>query len=308
MSDIEDEEAPSDEEQGLEEQQESVNFPLTRETATNGLSVLSKIPGSIEHVYVRLDIREKNLSDIVEISGYKHLRFVDISNNHIVDLSPLNFCEALCTLNASQNQLSNCSLNRHQYLQQLDLSQNKLAAIPTLDQPMLKVLKLASNSIQNTDELVVETLPALESLILDHNQLEAVTLPVCKTLKFLSASNNKIANVIGLDVLPNLEGIVLRDNLISSLDGLPQDNATILAVDLSANQIGTLDEAKKVGTLHKLRTLFFADNVVAEESAYRQEMLVSCPDLVAVDDIECEAEEKADAAALRRQRTAVVTE
>lgn len=129
MSDVEDDDIPSDEEQ--QELAEPVICPLTLDVVRGGLSVLSRTPSSIEHVYARLDVRDKTLSDIAVLSNYAHLRFIDISHNRVDDLSPLNACEMLCTLDASNNQISHFRLTTHRYLQQLDLSQVFLELLRT---------------------------------------------------------------------------------------------------------------------------------------------------------------------------------
>lgn len=60
----------------------------------------------------------RQLGDITALSSYVHLRYVDISNNYITDLSPLACLTQLLWLKVSKQHLQACpsfSLNTYEH-------------------------------------------------------------------------------------------------------------------------------------------------------------------------------------------------
>lgn len=75
--------------------------PLTHDTIVPGLSLLCRTGDGLAHAFVKLDLKDKELTDIEALRKYVHLRFLDVSNNHLTDLSPLTSLAQLLWLKAS---------------------------------------------------------------------------------------------------------------------------------------------------------------------------------------------------------------
>ena len=59
----------------------------------------------------------RELTDIAHMKNFIHVRYVDVSGNHLVDLSPLNHLSHLLLLKANKNNLAAIDLESRPYLQ-----------------------------------------------------------------------------------------------------------------------------------------------------------------------------------------------
>lgn len=87
----------------------------------------------------------RNLADIVVLSSFVHLRFLDISSNYLTDLSPLATLTDLLWLKADFNQVQSFRgqpLSQFPYLQWLSLMSNCLSDTDGLGGPALESLNL----------------------------------------------------------------------------------------------------------------------------------------------------------------------
>lgn len=87
----------------------------------------------------------RNLADIVILSSFVHLRFLDISSNYLTDLSPLATLTELLWLKADTNRVQSVrgqSLSQLPYLQWLSLMSNQLSDMEGLGGPALENLDL----------------------------------------------------------------------------------------------------------------------------------------------------------------------
>lgn len=84
----------------------------------------------------------RDLTDISLLRSYIHLRYVDISENHITDMSPLNSLTHLLWLKADGNQLRSARLNELPYLQIASFSYNQITDTEGIIHPRLGSLDL----------------------------------------------------------------------------------------------------------------------------------------------------------------------
>lgn len=84
-----------------------------------------------------------------ELGSYKHLRYIDLSGNKIPNIDSLAQMPHVLTLNLSGSELTSLEVfNRETaftFLQTLDLSGNKCAALTALQLPRLVTLNLMKN-------------------------------------------------------------------------------------------------------------------------------------------------------------------
>lgn len=89
----------------------------------------------------------RDLTDINLLRSYIHLRYVDISENHLTDLSPLNSLTHLLWLKADGNQLRSARLNELPYLQIASFSYNQIMDTEGISHPRLGSLDLKGGSL-----------------------------------------------------------------------------------------------------------------------------------------------------------------
>ncbi len=86
----------------------------------------------------------RKLSNINVIKNFIHLRFLDLSNNKIKDLKPINPLKNLLVLKLDYNRLTNVILNGDMpFLQQASFSNNMIKSIENFGPyPNLEILNL----------------------------------------------------------------------------------------------------------------------------------------------------------------------
>jgi Leucine-rich repeat (LRR) protein len=192
---------------------------------------------------------------------YTKVRSLDLSSNLIVHLNNINLShfKSLKSLNLSKNKLTNTGdvLTQLNVLQNLDLSQNSLIALPPLPSKLQK-LNVSYNSIA-----VVECsikLPKLKEFDLSHNEIVGIASSVFKDcslnkLERLNLSDNRMETIES--TIGNLLKLVHLDVTNNSLSILPSELGlctslqTVLAGNNHLKTVPT--ELLENGSLSKLR-------------------------------------------------------
>ena len=108
--------------------------------------LLKKINFNILNIaFITYFIKYRGLTDISLLKNYIHLRYIDLSNNNLKDISALNVLTHLLTLKVDFNKLTNAKLDPLPYLQQASFSNNKIKTIEGINHPRLEILNLNSN-------------------------------------------------------------------------------------------------------------------------------------------------------------------
>ena len=84
------------------------------------------------------------MTDITILKNFIHLRYIDLSNNNLKDISSLNVLTHLLTLKADFNKLTNLKLDVLPYLQQASFSDNKIKTVDVNCFPKLEQINLNS--------------------------------------------------------------------------------------------------------------------------------------------------------------------
>uniref|UniRef100_A0A4W4ERE8 Leucine-rich repeat-containing protein 23 n=1 Tax=Electrophorus electricus TaxID=8005 RepID=A0A4W4ERE8_ELEEL len=148
---------------------------LTQDMIVPGLSLLCRTGNGLAHAFVKLDIKDRHLTDIVLLRSFIHLRFLDISSNYLSDLSPLAALTQLLWLKGDGNRIEGFQgqpLGQLTYLQWLSLAVNHLCDVEGLGGPSLESLNLIGNGIQRMAGLECQSLTNLVTLELRGNRLE----------------------------------------------------------------------------------------------------------------------------------------
>ncbi|KAB0397236.1 hypothetical protein E2I00_015128, partial [Balaenoptera physalus] len=264
-----------------------MSTPLTEDMMKEGLSALCKTGNGLAHAYVKLEVKDRDLTDIYLLRSYIHLRYVDVSENHLTDLSPLNYLTHLLWLKADGNRLRSSTAEH-------------------LTWPFeLLTPSFSGNHIHMVTGLDPQKLISLHTLELRGNQLNStlgINLPKLKNL-FLVAhwAQNLLKKVEGLENLSNLTTLHLRDNQIETLSGFSKEMKSLQYLNLRGNMVADLGELAKLRDLPKLRALVLLDNPCTDENDYRQEALVQMAHLERLDKDLYEEEERAEAGATRQR-------
>uniref|UniRef100_H2YVP5 Leucine-rich repeat-containing protein 23 n=1 Tax=Ciona savignyi TaxID=51511 RepID=H2YVP5_CIOSA len=276
--------------------------PLVQQMIPECLNLLCKIGNGLAHAYVRLDAHERDLTDVELLKKFIHVRYVDLSGNLLEDISSLNHLTHLLTLKADKNNLKSAKLDSLPYLQIMNLSGNQITSTEGVEHPLLEQLNLNSNHITAVSGLNPKHLTNLTTLELRGNKLTTTAGIYLPNLRNLYLAGNGLKQVEDLDKLENLMILHLRDNQIDKLDGFSENMKKLQYINLRANNITDLKEAKKLVALPMLRALVLNDNPCLEEDGYRMEVLIILRKLERLDKDEYTDEERVEAEDLYEQR------
>lgn len=146
-----------------------------------------------------LSLSDCGLSTIAPLSALKNLEVLDLSENFINDLTPLNSCTGLRELNLFDNAITDTA--------QLSVNTE------------LVILNLSSNSLESVNGLKGCT--KLEELYLSNNSLDSLAcITSMPKLRILEASKNQLLRVDEIASCPDLERVDLSENVLEAIDGM----------------------------------------------------------------------------------------
>src|SRR5262245_2893097 len=186
-------------------------------------SALMKPAGPISSVDLQslrsLSAARKNIGNLSGLEWATNLSELYLSENAIVDLTPLKSLKGLARLGLDHNAITDLSsLARLTNLSSLDLGWNYVSNCPPLFScARLSRVYLRGNSI--SDLSFVHNLKRLSFLNLDYNKISNLSpLAALTNLDYLSLSANSITNYVALSNLAGLINLELRGNSMSNLN------------------------------------------------------------------------------------------
>ncbi|OCT69784.1 leucine-rich repeat-containing protein 23 isoform X2 [Xenopus laevis] len=299
----EEEEKEEEEAEEAEKEEPPPHVPISEEMLRDGLSLLCKTGNGLAHAYVKLEVKDRELTDISVLQSFIHLRYVDMSQNSLQDLSPLGALTHLLSLRADHNQLVGLSgLGELPYLQVASFAQNRIKSMQGFGHPRLETLNLIGNELRDLEGLECSKLTSLHTLELRSNQLLSTAGLNLASLRELYLGQNNISRLEGLKSLVNLTTLHLRDNQLETLDGFSEHLQALQYLNLRSNMVAKLQEVQKLHCLPRLRALVLRENPCEEEEGYRMETLIALPQLERLDKDFFEEEEKREAAETKKAR------
>uniref|UniRef100_A0A8C4U9C3 Leucine-rich repeat-containing protein 23 n=1 Tax=Falco tinnunculus TaxID=100819 RepID=A0A8C4U9C3_FALTI len=291
-----------EQEEEEEEGQVPAPRPLTEAALREGLSLLGKTGDGLAHAYVKFEAKYKDLTDISLLKCFIHLRYVDLSENKLQDLSPLNSLTHLLWLKVDGNLLTSACMQELPYLQIISFAHNRIKDMEGITHPRLANLSLKGNKIETALGLSHGRLFSLQILELRRNKLESTAGLSLPMLKSLYLAQNAIWSLEGLEELGQLTTLHLRDNHIETLDGFCSSMKCLQYLNLRNNGISSFQEVAKLQVLPMLQALVLLDNPCSDEPDYRLEVLVLLPHLQRLDKEFFEQDERAEANKIRQKR------
>ncbi|XP_074965658.1 leucine-rich repeat-containing protein 23 [Phalacrocorax aristotelis] len=299
----EDEEKEKDEALSEQEEEEVPGpCPLTEEVLKEGLSLLCKTSNGLSHAYVKFEAKYKDLTDISLLECFIHLRYVDLSENKLQDLSPLSILTHLLWLKVDGNLLTSACMQELPYLQIISFAHNRIKDMEGITHPSLANLSLKGNKIQTALGLSHGQLFNLQILELRGNMLKSTAGLDLPKLKNLYLAQNAIQSLEGLEQLEQLTKLHLRDNQLETLDGFCSSMKCLQYLNLRNNGISSFQEVAKLQVLPMLQALVLLDNPCSDEPNYRLEVLVLLPHLQRLDKELFEQDERAEANKICQKR------
>ncbi|KFZ62785.1 Leucine-rich repeat-containing protein 23, partial [Antrostomus carolinensis] len=276
--------------------------PLTEQALRDGLSLLCKTGNGLAHAYVKFEAKNMDLTDISLLECFIHLRYVDLSENKLQDLSPLSSLTHLLWLKVDGNLLTSACMQELPYLQIISFAQNRIKDMEGITHPRLANLSLKGNKIQTALGLSQGQLFNLQILELRGNKIESTAGLNLPKLQNLYLAQNAIRSLEALEGLGHLTILHLRDNQLETLDGFCSSMKCLQYLNLRNNRISSLQEVEKLQVLPMLQALVLSDNPCSEEPNYRLEVLVLLPNLQRLDKELFEQDEQAEANEMRLRR------
>jgi len=296
--------AEEQEQEEVEEEERAPDLPLTEEMVAENLSLLSRIGDGLAHAYIKLDVREKELTDISILNRFIHLRFIDMSRNHLKDISALSAVSHLLTLRIDNNELTSAKLEELPYLQFVSLSRNKIKSLEGLSHPMLQHLCLNFNDISMATGLDPNRMTHLHTLELRGNKLQSTKGIQLPCLKQLFVGGNMLQSLEDIDCLVSLKTLHMRDNQLTSLDGFSENMKSLEYINMRGNNVSQVEELKKLAVLSGLKSLVVSENAASEDDEYRLEVIADISHLIRLDKDDVTQEERQEATELRKTKLA----
>ena len=224
-----------------------------KEICKDGLSLLSKTADNVSFAYVKQEINEKEIEGLYRaLEFYPHLRYLNIKDNKIRDISMVANLHYLVYLEASSNEIKDVSFleNPHiqTYLQYLNLSKNQIKGVcPSFNLKRLRKLNLNENPITSLENFNGQSsIMLLEARKCNIKDLSGIS--DMDSLKELYLGENQIKTMDGVKNNQNLEVLFLRSNLVATVpDNFDRQGLGKLRhVNLRDNQIAKVSEIKKL--------------------------------------------------------------
>ena len=224
--------------------------------AVSGVDNADDVTSAHLAVITRLNLYSKGITSLKsgDFNGLTALTTLDLVDNSISDISPLEDLTALQYLDLEDNSISDITpLKDLTALQYLDLSYNSISDIsPLEDLTALQYLDLSYNYSSNSDISPLEDLTALQYLDLQGNSISDISpledLTALTTLYLVGNSiyleGNSISDISPLEDLTALQYLDLYDTSISDISPLKDLTAltTLVLVGASISDISPLED------------------------------------------------------------------
>lgn len=265
---------------------------LTKETIQLGLSQVEQSYDG-EFGCIKLDLRGRAVKTLEgDLDRYCKLKYIDMSNNSVEQLYPIQPLKELHAINFKNNNLTDLGdFSEHTKLQVVELDNNQIASLNPFTFFAAKAITVSNNELTSLDLMLEDGEPALE---------------------VLDASFNRLKTTRGVKTLPNLRVLNVKSNAIKDLDDIGE-LTQLQQLDLSNNKLPNLEVLAALTPLKDLFYLATAGNAGIYPDGATPEslipgLLIILPQLKKWDDLIITEEHYAASAALKEERDAAAAE
>lgn len=200
---------------------------LKNEVIKKYLSNFDYTPDRESMQYLNLILANKRIEALNNsILEAKHVQFLDLSNNNIVDISILAQFPNVVKLNVSKNKVKTISVFGNDdvfpSLKWLDVSNNKFPELTGIKCPKLEYLDIGYNKLEKFNENWTghPNVKILKSI--DNKFKNLQCLKDFPKLEELYLESNVVQSIVGYETLPKLRILHLRKNRLEKIeDELP---------------------------------------------------------------------------------------
>lgn len=182
----------------------------------------------------------------------KHVRFLDLSNNNIVDITVVAQFLNLQKLNVSKNKIKAIAVfgsdEAFPNLKWLDVSNNKFTELTVIKCPKLETLDIGFNKLEKVNEAWTGH-PNLKVLKTVDNKFKS--LQVFKDmpkLEELYIEANVVQSMLGYETMPKLKRLHLRRNKIEKFEEELPVNESLQYINLRGNKVPDLAQVERLYT------------------------------------------------------------
>ncbi|KAI9202928.1 uncharacterized protein BJ171DRAFT_600383 [Polychytrium aggregatum] len=255
---------------------------LTAELVGQNLSLLARTGNGLNHAYTRLEIHNKDITNLDILENYPHLRYLDMSDNRISDIDALSSLEYLLSLDLHSNSLRviPAAIDKRKYLQQANFAKNSIERIDVVSWPMLGWLNISENQLTVLNLEEFSELVHLEARLNKLTHTSGIRAPKVQRMYL---AQNQIRHLVDLDDKPNLILLHLRENFIETLDGINENLKSLSYLNLRGNRISSFDQIDHLAVLPNLKSLSLVENPITELPNYRLEIIMRLKKLERLD-------------------------
>lgn len=198
------------------------------------------------YTYLKAECTGMGLTDVRAIATFKHLQFVNVSDNILIlsDLQVLTELPYLLLLHADRNLIRSAALKRTKFLQVIIMNNNDISSCHDIYQPQLSTLELGYNKI--TKVHFDNNMPEIKCLDFRYNMIQDLIDWNFPNLMCLYLAGNKIKRLDGIEKLVNLRILHLRNNPIKKINGFHENMIHLKYLNLRNCKVSTLRQVKKL--------------------------------------------------------------
>jgi len=289
-----------------EEEEEEVDGPDLTELAMT-LSHIDKTIDGSGFAYVQLDCVGKGVGSIAVLESYGSLRQIDLSQNCIVNVAPIAKLNHVFRLSLASNRIESIASwgpSTLCHLLSLDMSDNRLKALPRLHLPSLKEVSFARNQISTcTDFRGHNRLQAMD--LSGNRRLDSVKgiqdMPALETLSLAAAA---LPGLGGLRALPSLKFLDISQNGLETLEGPWEETPALQRLSANENLLASATGFEPLSRLPKLQKVELLGNPIEEDEniSVRLEVIICHRQIGEINDEEVAEEERDEAESLYQER------
>ncbi|CAD2092330.1 leucine-rich repeat protein [Plasmodium vinckei lentum] len=191
-----------------------------------GLSDIEKTLNGEGYAFSSLNCSYKNIEYIPkEIINYIYLKYINLSNNKIENISNLYKLDNILFLDISYNLINNLDEIKSLHLKNciyMNISHNSINIINDIKMKNIIELDLSYNNIENLNIYFPET---LKNLNMSNNNIKNICFKnKLENIELLDISSNPIEDLNFYEIIPNIKTLKLNDNYSLPINNLSELN------------------------------------------------------------------------------------
>lgn len=204
---------------------------------------------------------DTKIKDLTGLENFYNLVTLQLQNNNIETINPLEACTRIQTLLLGNNPNlgnNNSAIEKMTVLSNLDLSNTGMTNIDSINNltnslktKKMTILNISSNGLANIDG--IENITTLQKLYISNEKLKDENIQVLETLTNLTTLNmsgNQIENIDVLSGLSNLQYLYFSENKVESIE--PINGKVFYELEFSGNKIKDITPLSAHGTINRL--------------------------------------------------------